>query len=58
MQGFGSPTDFELSNVAFNYSRRWIYVYAIPMEFNDTPPVFLPLEAEIPFEVGGLLEMA
>ncbi|BEJ13713.1 hypothetical protein CspHIS471_0308870 [Cutaneotrichosporon sp. HIS471] len=50
LAGFGSDATAEHSRVSFNFSRRWLYIYAIPMTFNDTPPVFLPLEAEIPFE--------
>lgn len=51
LAGFVSDADPEHSRMSFNFSRGWLYVYAIPMTFNDTPPVFLPLEAEIPFEV-------
>lgn len=50
-QGFGSPSDKEHSRLLFNFSRRWIYVYAVPLTFSTTPPVFIPLECEIPFEV-------
>lgn len=50
MQGFGSDADTTHSRLSFNTDRRWIYVYIIPATFATTPPVFVPLEMEIPFE--------